>query len=155
MLQRIQTVYLLIVTILTGLMLFLPLAEILNDGGDVLTMYSYGLVNQASDKSGVIYSTLPMAIMIAIIFTISAISIFLYKNRIRQMRFCVFNILLMVGLLGLILFYYLSVKKDIGVSHHTFRLPVVLPIINIVLTFQAFRGIRRDELLVRSYERLR
>ena len=155
MLQRIQTVYLFIVAILTGLMLFLPLAEILNEGGDVLTLYSYGVVNQASDKTGVIYSTLPMAIMIAIIFTISVISIFLYKNRTRQMRFCVFNILLMVGLLGLILFYYLSVKKDIGISHHTFRLSIVLPIINIVLTFQAFRGIRRDELLVRSYERLR
>ncbi len=108
MLQRIQTVYLFIVAILTGLMLFLPLAEILNEGGDVLTLYSYGVVNQASDKTGVIYSTLPMAIMIAIIFTISVISIFLYKNRTRQMRFCVFNILLMVGLLGLILFYYLS-----------------------------------------------
>ena len=155
MLQRIQTVYLLIVAILTGSMLFLPLAEIIDEGGKILTLYSYGIINQASVNEGVIYSTLPIAIMIAIIFTICVISIFLYKNRTRQMRFCVFNILLMIGLLGLILFYYLSVRKDIGISHHTFRLPIVLPVINIVLTFQAFRGIRKDELLVRSYERLR
>ena len=155
MLQRIQTIYLIIVAILTGLMIILPLAEMLDKSGNVFTLYSYGVLNVSSAKQEIIYSTLPMAIMIAIIFTISVISVFLYKNRIRQMRFCVFNILLMAGLLGLILFYFLSVKKYMGITRHNFRLPIVLPVINIVLTFQAFRGIRKDELLVRSYERLR
>ncbi len=155
MLQRIQTIYLLIVAILTGFMFFLPLAVFLEAGGNVLTFYSYGVLNRASSSDGILYSTLPLSVMIAIIFTISVITIFLYKNRTRQMRFCVFNILLMIGLMGLLLFYYLSVKKDIGFTQHTLKLPIVLPVINIVLTFQAFRGIRRDELLVRSYERLR
>ena len=71
------------------------------------------------------------------------------------MRICMFNILLMFGLVGLIWFYtkYTMNKYD-GIDS-VFLWPIVVPFISIILTYLALKGIQKDDALVKSYERIR
>ncbi|MBN2347208.1 MAG: DUF4293 domain-containing protein [Bacteroidales bacterium] len=155
MIQRPQTIYLAIVTILMIFLLFIPIAELMLYGDDLAKFFSYGVVGMDTKNTGLLLSTIPISILIFIIIILSVVTIVFYKKRPRQLRLCVFNILLMIGLIIMIFFYYFTIKKDLGVIQHTFRFAIVIPPISIILAFQAFRGIRRDEFLVKSYERLR
>jgi len=172
MIQRIQSIYLLTVSILMLFMLVLPIAEIAVKNKDtvnknetagvkeVVIYKNYGAKRYSQEKSKLIISTFPVTILICLIGLISFINIFSYTSRYRQIRFCIFNILLLLGLAGLIYYYFTFIKKqilisDLTIEDHTFGISIIFPFISIILTFLAFRSIRRDELLVRSYERLR
>jgi len=82
-------------------------------------------------------------------------TIILYNNRVVQMRLCVYNILISFCLIGYIAYYYFSIKHRPDVDSNSFTFIVVIPIINIILLFQSFRAIRRDDILIKSYDRLR
>ena len=80
---------------------------------------------------------------------IAAIDIFLYKNRKLQGRLALLGILL--SLLNIFLYYKQTLKFTVGNYDLTAVLAVLIP----VLFFLAFRGIYRDQKLVKSLDRLR
>ena len=171
MIQRIQTIFLLLTTVVIGSLLFIPFAEMIlgnsqimqeNDiilrDSTIVDFYCYGLKLSDVTTDEVVYRTTPILILVLIITGISLATIFLYNKRILQLRLCVYNILLMIGLILLVTVYHYFINTNDtlgGISHHTFKMAAILPVIGIILTFQAFRKIRRDELLIRSYDRLR
>lgn len=166
MIQRIQSIYLLTVSVLMMFLLVLPIAEIAvkrkasTNETEIVLYKNYGARIYSKDKAKTLYSTWPVTTLTCIIGLISFINIFLYTTRILQMRLCIFNILLLIGLSGLTYYYYTAIKKQIIISNlviikHAFDISIIFPVISIILTFLAFISIRRDELLVRSYERLR
>jgi hypothetical protein len=127
---------------------------------EIVEYRNYGAKLYLDDKSKLLVSTFPITILTVIIGLASFMNIFLYSARTRQMRWCIFNILLLLGLSGLIYYYFTYIKKQIlesglAIAEHSFKIAVILPVLSIILTYMAFRAIRRDELLVRSYERLR
>ncbi len=171
MIQRIQSIYLLIVSILMMFMLVSAMADIAVERKDsagkdiaaneqeIVVFRNYGARLYLDDKAKLLTS-FPITILTVIIGLVSFINIFFYTARNRQMRICIFNILLLLGLSGLLYFYFTFIKKQIigsglVIVDHTFKIAVILPVLSIILTYMAFRSIRRDELLVRSYERLR
>ena len=99
-------------------------------------------------------SAYPLAILLTIILIISLITIFFYKNRIRQIRFCIYNILLMFGS-GFLTWYYINNFAKKLECNVYYKLPIVFPLIAIVLTYLAFKRIKKDEELVRSADRIR
>jgi hypothetical protein len=172
MIQRIQSIYLLIVSVLMLFMLVLPMAEIAVERNDdvnkdkaakveeVVIFRNYGAKRYSENEAKLLISTFPVTILTVIIGLISFFNIFFYVARNTQMRICIFNILLLAGLTGLTFYYFTFIKKQIfnggfAISYHSLKIAAIFPLISIVLTFLAFRSIRRDELLVRSYERLR
>jgi hypothetical protein len=171
MIQRIQTIFLLLTSVVIGSLLFVPFAEMIlgnsalaganqaaNPNGTIVDFYCYGLRLADVKTHDLIYHTTPTLILVIIITAISLITIFLYNNRTLQLRLCVYNILLMIGLIGLVAFYHHIINRNDdlgGILHHTFKMAGILPVIGIILTFQAFRKIRRDELLMQSYDRIR
>lgn len=103
---------------------------------------------------------LPM-IVNAVIILLSAITIFQYKNRIRQAKLAnilgILNILL-TGLFFIVFFnmpFY--VKKDFGtiLENVEFKVGSFLPILSAIAAFMAARYIQKDEKLVRSADRIR
>ena len=80
---------------------------------------------------------------------IAAIDIFLYKNRKLQGRLALLGILL--SLLNIFLYYKQTLKFTVG----NYDLKAVVAILIPVLFFLAFRGIYRDQKLVKSLDRLR
>jgi heme A synthase len=80
---------------------------------------------------------------------IPAISMFLYKKRILQMRFNIFNSILLVALQGFIVYYIVQSKGLI------FTVQSIFPVISLILSILAIRNIIKDELLIKSLHRLR
>jgi hypothetical protein len=65
------------------------------------------------------------------------------------------NILLLVGLCGLIFYYLTFVFRRVELTGYSLQLAALYPLISIILTFMAYRAIRRDEQLVRSADTIR
>ncbi|MBN1951518.1 MAG: DUF4293 domain-containing protein [Bacteroidales bacterium] len=113
------------------------------------------------DTDTVYNNTFALTALVIITGLLSLITIFLFNNRKLQMRLCVFNILLTLGILLAIVGYYLLFKAGIGLEKGMkvfdphLRWTLIIPLVNVVLLFQAFRFIRRDDILIKSYERLR
>ncbi len=152
MIQRIQTVYLLIITLLMGSMFFYPYAELLAQDNQI---YSYSYNGLFLDGNNSIYfSTIPPLILLSAIVLLSFGNIFLFKKRILHIRLIVINIMLMLGYIGLNYYYIKSFSTQLtGVI--SYNIIVIFPLISVILGYLAIRAIGKDEALVRSLDRIR
>jgi hypothetical protein len=147
MIQRIQTLYLLVSAILVGFLFLLPFAEILQDGAVYLFNFKGISLDGTLKENGIAIS-----VLIVIIMAIHGFAILSYKNRIRQIRLTVFSILLMIGLFGLFFFFtYFSFSG----AQISFKVSMVFPLVAIILDYLAIRAIGKDEALIRSIDRIR
>ncbi|WP_372771941.1 DUF4293 domain-containing protein [Mangrovibacterium sp.] len=147
MIQRIQTVYMLISAILIGLLFSLPFAEIAHES----MLYSFnikGIVYQGT----VTENGMAIAGLIGIILLLHVAAIFLYKKRILQIRSLVLAILLNAGLFGMFYFFTYYSFDNAEIS---FKVSVVFPLVSIILDYLAIRAIGKDEALIRSMDRIR
>ena len=152
MLQRTQTLYLLGVFILSLFLITGPLALFSQDGVEYILKHS-GIFEMDGEKLAV--ATWPLSVFFILVAALAFLNIFFYKNRIRQMRICIFLILLFAGMVGMI-FYYIAVTRhqlDGAQVLHKWR--IIVPPIAMILTYLAFRRIRRDELMVKAFDRIR
>jgi hypothetical protein len=142
MIQRIQTVYLFLITILSTLLFFFPFQQNIVD----LKIISLKLDILNSTNTLLFIASLINLIILIDSFTI----IFLYKNRKLQMKMCIY--LAIMNLICLALMYLGGTKSE-GIP--IYKLPFIIPVINIILSILAFRYIKKDEELVRSADRIR
>jgi hypothetical protein len=141
MLQRLQSVWLL----LAAAAAFCSLQ---------FSFYSGNLIAANQAKSFVALnaqSNLLLLILSAGVGIASLISIFLYKNRKTQLRIVL--VTLLVSIINLIMFY-MQTKKFVP-GEGNYNLTAIFAIIVPVFLFLAIRGIRKDEKLVKSLDRLR
>ena len=147
MIQRIQTVYILIAGLLTATLFKLKFADLIVNN-ELLTFYAKGIFKDTEQ----VISGLPIMILIGIIILLHFAIIFMYKKRIRQIRFLVFTIILLLGLLGMFFYFTYAAFNDIKVA---FKIPVAFPVVAIILDYLAIRAIGKDEALIRSLNRIR
>jgi hypothetical protein len=147
MLQRIQTVYLLIAALLLGMLFLYPLADI-SVGGEIYQFSIEGIFKGAEK----VFSGLPLILFLSLILLLHVYVIFGYKKRIRQMRVLGFTIILLIGLFGLFFYFAYAGFEGATVS---FRIPVAFPLVAAILDYLAIRNIGKDEALIRSVNRLR
>ena len=138
MLQRIQSVFLTSALVLLGL----------------LFVRSFAVMVFEQNGEAVVRATqLPMAIIQVVAFTVTLITIFLYKKRMLQIRLCVFNCVLLLGYQGFVIWHVYQLSQSADATQ--LKATMVIPIVAAILTFLALRGIAKDEALIRSLERLR
>lgn len=138
MLQRIQTIYLLIAAIISaGLIFVFPLFKL--DVGDGNWLYA---------QERMLYLGLFLGSAI-----LSLVSIFSYKNRKFQFMMGRLNIILNFILLGFFVYQSLNISGETIVSEK--GIGMFLPIISIVFLVLANKAIKKDEDLVKSVDRLR
>jgi len=147
MIQRIQSVYLLLAGVLVATLFKLKLADISVDG-ELMELMSKGIFKGEE----LVYNGLPLLIFIGIISLLHLFVIFLYKKRIVQVRVLIFTIILLLGLFGM--FFYFTYAGFDG-AKVAFKIPVAFPIVAIVLDWLAIRAIGKDEALIRSLNRIR
>ena len=156
MLQRIQTLYLLIVVVAMSLTLFLPSMRAISPEGidyALSTLRGFYPVEQGGfHLSGV---TMWLTITNVIILLIALFTIFMYKWRIIQIRFSIFNMVLLIGYYAIFFFTRYVILQQNTMDSTTFSWPIILPLISAILTYLALRAIGKDEALVRSLDRLR
>jgi hypothetical protein len=138
MIQRKQTLWLLLSTFAALLCFMFPFAT----GKGMIK----GVETDISLKSD---SNFILLICTGASLILSAVIIFLYKDRKLQMRLCLLGLLLA----ALIIFLFISQMGKMTKS--TLALFCVLPFAVAAGYFLAFRNIRQDEKLVKSLEKLR
>ena len=151
MIQRIQTLFLLAVALLSGLMLTGDRIQLTAGGGTVFSMSFLGMENNGGE---VIQRLWPMTVILAVVPLLALVTIFLYKKRSLQMRLTMLVLLLSLGTLILGAFYVLMFDRKIDVNI-IWKVKVLFPLITAILAWLAWRAILKDEVRVRSYDRLR
>lgn len=91
----------------------------------------------------------------AISAILALITVFLYKNRILQMRISLMNIFIMVGFYAFFGFLVYKMNPGTDLIFRQIGVGIIMPIIGIILSWLAIRKIGQDEALVRSLNRLR
>jgi hypothetical protein len=156
MIQRKQSIYLLLVTIMMSFVLIRPYAELSLKDGKTLVFQSLSIKMYSGPQEYIKYkNTLPLFLAVIFAGALSFINIFYYNRRILQIRLCIINYILLISILIIMFIYYYSLRTEMDNIRHAFRLAGVYPIIGIIMNFLAYRAIHQDELLVTSYNRLR
>jgi heme A synthase len=176
MIQRIQTIYLLLAFLLNGLTAIAPLwrftegeqaeriqgFQYLLQGNDAFTVFidtpeilrTTFFFEHADLMTLIGHITLISGVLLACLLTF--INIFRYKNRkgqIRMGRFVIFLVWMELVALAWLIFQphvYLS-----EAAQHAFDYGSIFPLLTLLFLWLANRGIRRDEKLVRSVDRIR
>jgi glucan phosphoethanolaminetransferase (alkaline phosphatase superfamily) len=161
MIQRIQSIFLLIVVILSSVLFFVDIASFPHGAEtftqDVIALHVHGADGNTA-ANGTVSNNYHLATMNGAIAVIALITIFLFRNRKRQMLLGNLNMLVIVAMIVLI---FLSVDKNAGSIVSGQKLPVnyqagaYLPVGMLIFTFLANRFIKKDEDLVRSADRIR
>jgi len=157
MIQRIQTVYLLLVAILMTLAAVLPVAEYFDIAKNIVYQLDMrGFVQLNPDGSFLsAISTNPSTFIYCIILVVTIMTIFKYKNRKQQFRLCTINfILILVYTIVLAVVIFMGKSKLTG-TELTVKIPAVFSLVALILNYLAMRGIAKDENLVKSMDRLR
>ena len=159
MIQRVQTLYLLLATIFTGLLLFVPLAS-----SDISNMHAdltaWGIYVTDMTNNGLITQVLSYSwfgILLTVTTLLPFATIFLYKNRKRQMLLCIVEIILLAVSAGLLIYLQQTDILIEGMAQPKFVLlsQSGLLLLSIVSVWIARRRIAKDEALVRSLDRIR
>jgi hypothetical protein len=142
MIQRIQTLWLIIVAITAF-------------ATSQLILY-VGTLPNGTQMPFQLASNLLLAIVIIALGILALICLFLFKNRKLQFKLSVIGVILSLGFL--FLEYYVVenfFKPEHGILTGAYQIGALLPVLMIVFFFLAARGIYRDEKLVKSMDRLR
>ncbi|MBR1766523.1 MAG: DUF4293 domain-containing protein [Bacteroidales bacterium] len=178
MIQRIQTLWLLLAACCMGLCMALPVAKyhvenmpveghrvdarldlFARGGDDMANLMDATAVNFGQDQTSM--ATWPLVSVAALCIVVAVVSISLFKRRSTQMRLTAAGFILSVVYVFLVFFW--AVDHYSALVEGFFHVePVVewtvgsfAPLASVLFFFLAQRAIRRDEALVRSADRLR
>ena len=154
MIQRIQTLYLLIIAALMAGTLFSGLAWFAGDAGE-FGLYAFGLKTAEGE---LVQSTVYMGVLLALACALPLVTVFLFRRRLLQIRLCVVEMVLLLGSLVMEgVYYFLSWRVFSDLTFHTqgCKPAIVLPLVCLLFAYLAARAIFRDELLVRAADRIR
>ncbi len=155
MLQRIQSVYLLLAGLVMFSLFLFPVVHNVPVGGTLSTIKVSGVYQ---DVSGVLTQTQSFVFLIAgtaIVGLLPIILIFLYKNRKKQMALVYGCLLLIIGYSFWMEQTVRSVTDNLNLNTNNFGIGALLSSVSIVLLILAAKAIQRDEKLVKSADRLR
>ena len=143
MIQRVQSVYLLLASVISGVLIFVfnLWTSISKD------IFAIDLLNRES----YLLKLIPVLFLVSAI--LAFVAIFLYKN--RKLQFVIGRLAILVNLilLGLLIYVSLTLPGEVSISEK--GIGMFIPIIAILLIVLANKAIKKDEDLVKSVDRLR
>jgi len=138
MIQRIQTLYLILASIFAGGVIFVSSLWKENE----MTTYAFDLVKSDS----MLLKMIPIFFICSAIF--SLITIFMFKKRQLQFVLNRLNILINLMLLGVLIYYLLMLPGETVVSEK--GIGVFIPFVVVLLLVLANKAIHKDEICVKS-----
>ena len=155
MIQRIQSLYLTLVILLT---LFLFRGNVFNFAGESGEVIKLLLTGVLMDNEGRLFAQVSnlwlLTVILVVIPFMSLITILMFRNRKIQLLFAILVVMMSSGLI-IALFYYAYSVMD---NYKMVIIPgfkMVIPLIILIFSILAYRGILKDDRLVKSYDRLR
>jgi len=146
MIQRIQTIFLLLAAGSLASLFALPFAKTPEpDPKGIFTDSVYNL----NDNIGLL-------ILVGFGVLVALVSMFSYKNRIRQMRFGYLGMILSILIPVMAFLYFTSQIEKMDEAQHTAdALGIIAPFVALTFFLAANYYIKKDDKLVRSMDRLR
>lgn len=146
--QRIQSVYLLIAIILMAVFAFFPALTFQLGGRD----FVYGALE--AGKVGVTHVDPLMLMLIILIVFLAIVDIFLFKNLQRQMTVCFVDIIIGLAMLVAIGVQACVIGNRDGVSM-IWQWYLILPVLSIIFLMLAHKAMSNDKKKLRDADRLR
>lgn len=150
MIQRIQSLYLLIAAILLVATMLCPLA-VLQIGDTILQYKVCGFYN----GEHVLFNTWGLLTFVSLSALLSIITIFLFKKRKLQVALCNINIAVIVVTYITYGVYLNAGLNNLAATFLRIDYGIALPFVAIILLVLAITRIKKDERLVRSLDRIR
>ena len=158
---------------LTGSLLFTEFARFLDNdnSGSIYALRYRGLFNITGESDG-LECVIPCMVLTSLVIITTLFlfaTIFVYKKRMIQLRLCKINLILLACLTGQILYRCFDAKATLEKGEQffnaitneainvqlSFSWVLIFPIISVILVLLAMRGIRKDEALIKSLNRIR
>jgi len=141
MIQRIQSLWLLLAGV-AGLITYkMPLWT--------------GKLQDGSIKNFVGSENLALFASIVATCVLGFVTIFLFRNRKLQKNLATLGVFLSLGIIALEFFIVDDYKKSLNFMESSWQIGAIMPILMVILFFLAYQGIRNDEKLIKSVDRLR
>ena len=138
--------------------LWLLLAALVNAGLFYFALYKSDIIQNGITvvQNVRVNDHYPSLIVALVITLIPAIAIFMYKSRTKQRNMALFAVVANIGFIASTLMRVSNLNNGTSAPvNGTYWIGSVLPIISVVFLFMAISGIRKDEKLVKSLDRLR
>ena len=149
MIQRIQSVYLVVVSILMVLCMCNPIGSIIANTNEISEFGNLFITLPDGTKD---YAPWALFVILLVVAVLAFVTIFLFKKRMLQIRLTIFSSVMLIG-------YYLTLAAFIFMladeTSFSASWTICLPFVGIILNWLAIRGIGADEALVKAYDRLR
>lgn len=153
MIQRIQTLYLIIALVLISLIIVFPFGYFTLANQGIYLLAHDGLVKISGNVHIPVYTSYSITVLIAMAMVFIIYAIILFKKRRVQILFCKWLIFILV-ILNISLFW-IFFKTARNFETAKIMWSVFMPVVSILPVYMAIRSIRKDEELVRSADRLR
>jgi hypothetical protein len=155
MIQRKQTIYQLLTIIMSFLFLKGDILSFVDKSGSVIKVTLYGVLRNAVGQDfELIERSWPLSVVIVLIPVISLITILLFKNRKIQLLVAFSGIILAAGFVLFSIYYTYIICHN----YATQIIPgykMLIEILLLTFNYLAYRGIKKDDELIKSYDRLR
>ena len=155
MIQRIQSLYLLLTTLLAVLFLNGTYLTFIKESGSNIQITLRGVLSQVQGNGEeVILGSLPIYLLVIIILMISVISILSFRNRKVQLLLSGLLIVLTCILIIESVIYSLFIVRKYDAELIP-GIKMLIPALLLILSILAYKGIKKDADLIKSYDRLR
>jgi len=159
MIQRVQTIFLFLVAVFMLLVLYFPIWTQINPTmTETITLTAWSLTIIDIAEQGVVdtTSTIYIALLSLIAALIAVYSLSQFKNRKKQSMLNMINSLVMMITLGIIVFLTINANEDFGGQDTgAYMAGFYVIIFAMLMNITANKFIRKDEMLVRSVDRIR
>ncbi|MDU1890888.1 MAG: DUF4293 domain-containing protein [Dysgonomonas sp.] len=150
MIQRIQSIFLLLVFILMALTAFSPLLMLADASGTLFSFTSLAiLVKNTQLHTWGVVSMAGLSALTALI------NIFFYNKRKAQIKLGWVTTILIILFYVTVFVYFSSYASKFGFTISSVQYGIILPVIALIFNILAIQRIKKDEKLVRSLDRIR
>lgn len=152
MIQRIQSVYLLIAAILMAVVVCTPLAVLIGASDSFYLFKSMGVFENGLT---LVYPSWGIAVCAVISALISFVSIFLFKKRKLQIKMSYVSIVFIILFYAAFAAYLYTGQVALEAKFSKVEYGLALPVISLIVMVLALTKIKADERLVQSLNRIR
>jgi hypothetical protein len=155
MIQRIQSLYLTFIFILCLILLKGPILNFVGESGTPVKLLAGGMLFESGQKLMIrVVPAWPLTTLLASTCLVSIAALFMFRNRRLQMLLTIVVIVLSVLLTGDFIWLGFHVIQDYKMTFSP-GLKMVFPALILIFSILAYLGIKKDDRLVKSYDRLR
>lgn len=152
MIQRIQSIYLLLAAIVVMITYYVPIA-IFVENNTTYNLYACHILHPETKQA--VLSVVPMAVLPLLSLFFSVFAIFKFKNRSFQIKLGKLNMLILITLMAVQVIYFIRLSKILSQAEASPFISAAAPLLALILVLLANRAIKKDDNLVKSADRIR